>query len=347
MSKAFDTLNHDILLDKLAFYGISGINKDLFKCYLSNRKQYVQFNGKDSHMFHIRTGVPQGSILGPLLFLIYINDFVNSSKLFHFIIFADDTTVISKTDVVNDKIINQELGKLLLWLQLNKLSLNISKSKCIFFHQPQKKCTKPAIKIDGNTIDSVDSFNFLGLIINNNLKWDHHINHIAAKISRSMGILTRLRHSLPFDVILLLYNSLILPHMNYGLLAWGHQHDKISLLQKKITRIITFSKLYAHTEPLLKQLFFLKLNDMFKLQQLKFYYRYLKQNLPRYFQSLSFNQNEHRYNTRNKDLYVHIQVKKEFVKRCLLYSITHAVNIVQISLKINFTLTVFLGSYYI
>ena len=202
MSKAFDTLNHDILLDKLAFYGISGVNKDLFKCYLSNRKQYVQFNGEDSHMLNIRTGVLQGSILGPLLFLIYINDFVNSSKLFHFMIFADDTTVISKTDVVNDKIINQELGKLLLWLQLNKLSLNISKSKCIFFHQPQKKCTKPAIKIDGNTIDSVDSFNFLGLIINNNLKWDHHINNIAAKISRSMSILTRLRHSLPFDVIL-------------------------------------------------------------------------------------------------------------------------------------------------
>ena len=145
------------------------------------------------------------------------------------------------------------------------------------------------ITINCVEIEKVDNFNFLGLIINKNLKWNSHVNYIASRMSRSIGLFMILRHTLPTDILVLLYNSLILPHMTYCLLAWGDHHNKISLLQKKVLRIITFSKLFAHSEPLLKQLSLIKFEDMVKMQQVKFYYRYLNGNLPCYFLTLIFN----------------------------------------------------------
>ena len=138
LSKAFDTLNHNILLHQLKHYGLSKNSTELIKNYLENRTQYVNFDNGNSDHQKISTGVPQGSILGPLLFLIYVNDLHNSSKLFQFILFADDATLLTKKGIHNI-LINRELCKISIWFKVNKLSLNIPKSKCILFHQPQKK----------------------------------------------------------------------------------------------------------------------------------------------------------------------------------------------------------------
>ena len=163
----------------------------------------------------------------------------------------------------------------------------------MFFHQSQKSIIYPTITINGVDIEKVDHFNFLGLIINKNLKWDSHVNHIASKISRSIGLFMILRHTLPADIFVLLYNYLILHHMTFCLLAWSDHKKKVSLLQKNILRIIAFSKLFPHSEPLLKQLSMIKFNDMVKIQQVKFYYRYLIAKLPSYFLTLIVNQNPH------------------------------------------------------
>ena len=325
LSKAFDTLDHDILLYKLKCYGLTGNSINLLKGYLTNRQQYVHYDNTDSNFLKITTGVPQGSILGPLLFLIYMNDIHKSSNLFHFILFADDTTLITKNAIYNTDSINAELAKLSIWFKVNKLSLNVSKSKFMVFRSARKQTPIPLIQIDNNVIECVENFNFLGLIINKQLKWNDHIDHIVLKISRIIGVLTRLKNHIPLNILITLYNSLLLPHINYSLIVWGHQPSKLTNLQKKCIRIITKNKMFAHTDPLFKNLHILKAEDIFKIQQFKLYYKYLKHTLPTFFLNLQFRTSGHNYNTRNQDLYK-CRIKHEFARQCLLYNIPDAIN---------------------
>ena len=173
-------------------------------------------------MYRISTGVPQGSILGPLLFIIYINDLGNASKLFKMIIYADDTTLYSTLDVFGNYIsknLNLELTKVADWLKLNKWSINIKRSKFMVFHMPQKQVNIPNIKIENIKIEFADEFNFLRLTIHKHFKWDSHINKIASKILNIIGIMCRLKHMVPSEILLTIYNGQIKPHILYGLSA--------------------------------------------------------------------------------------------------------------------------------
>ena len=180
LSKAFDTIDHTILLAKLRYYGIHDTALLLLKCYLNNRKQYVEFEDTKSDVLPITVGVPQGSILGPLLFIIYINDFSQASSIFNFIMYADDTTLFSNLKSFGNKIqtkeylINAELSNVIEWLNINKLSLNKSKSKYMIFHVPNKDIQYLTLKIDNVIIEKVDEFSFLGLTVDTNLNWKRH-----------------------------------------------------------------------------------------------------------------------------------------------------------------------------
>ena len=203
LSKAFDTIDHNILVTKLKHYGINGNELKWFSSYITNRKQLVQIDNINSSLREITTGVPQGSILGPLLFLIYINDLAFSCDNFSPIMYADDTNLVSTICSFNtcgqnlSNNINTEISRVTDWLAVNKLSLNASKTKMMIFHHPNRKIKPseiPSIQINGQMIERVNEFKLLGILIDSHLSWALHINYVANKLSRINGILTKLNY---------------------------------------------------------------------------------------------------------------------------------------------------------
>lgn len=330
LSKAFDTLDHEILLYKLNYYGLRDNELNLFKSYLTNRKQLVDFDGCKSEYLAISTGVPQGSILGPLLFIIYMNDFNTASSLFHPIIYADDSTLCTSLDTFNSRAeeINTELVKVSNWLCLNKLSLNVTKTKAMTFCSKQKHVVNPKIYIDNTEIDFVEHFNFLGILMDRNLSWNKHIDKISKKISKTIGIMSKMKNFLPSEVLLTIYNTLIIPHLTYGLLCWKSKIHNIYKLQKKAIRIIVKEKYNAHTTPIFKNLHLLKATDVCLLHELKLCYKLENNLLPHYFQNnLAVRQSQfHHHNLRSNSNYELPNIKHEFAKMSVSYIIPATYN---------------------
>ena len=191
LKKAFDTVNHDILLHKLEHYGIRESALDWFKSYLSDRKQYVHLSDIDSEMKGITCGVPQGSVLGPLLFLIYINDLPNISKKIKFYLFADDTNIYLESHDLQslEKTMNKELEKLFEWLCINRLSPNISKTNFIIFCPVNKPKIPVTILINKEAIDEVTQVKYLRILIDSQLTFKQHIGELNKKVAIAIGIL--------------------------------------------------------------------------------------------------------------------------------------------------------------
>lgn len=307
LSKAFDTIDHHILLQKLHYYGVRGNAFNWFNNYLTNRTQYVVINGVKSSIQSNNCGVPQGSVLGPLLFLIYINDIVNSSNLVRFSLFADDTcvTMANKSIAHLIKSINAELKKINCWFQCNKLSLNVSKTNYIIFKTRNRRVPENLddIHIDDITINRLSDVKFLGIIFNENLNWNTHIYHLCNTISKNVGILSKLKYILPKNILLILYNTLILSYLNYGSYVWGNTYNthlsKIELLQKKAVRIITMSDYRSPSASLFKKLKILPIYELVTFNTIIFIYSSLNNLIPKSNDNLFvFNSELHPYNTR-------------------------------------------------
>ena len=238
LKKAFDTVNHSILLDKLNRYGIRGSAINLLRSYLTNRQQYVMYDNVRSSLTDIRCGVPQGSILGPTLFLLYINDMKNISKLLKFIIFADDTNLFYSSNNIKElqETVNNELKHLVKWFKVNKLSLNVTKTNYMLFTN-KKGHHKLDIKIEQEAIMEVKETKFLGVIVDNQLNWKSHIAVVENKISKSIGILYRVKAKLNKSALYTLYCALVLPYLDYCCEIWGNTFktklNKVTKLQKR------------------------------------------------------------------------------------------------------------------
>ena len=279
LKKAFDTVNHNILLQKLEHYGIRDIALSWFRSYLTNRKQFVMVNGTDSATQLVTCGVPQGSVLGPLLFLIYINDLPNISSKLKFFLFADDTNIYLESDDLMslEKTMNRELKKLYDWLCVNRLSLNISKTNFVLCHAINKITSPITIIINKKSIEQVKYVKYLGVLIDAQLTFRYHIDELNKKISRAIGILYKLRPFVTTKIITNVYYAIVYPFLLYGVIVWGTTSKTlltpIHILQKKFVRMSTFNDNYpiipgplAHTPPLFHQLNILTIFDIFKLQ---------------------------------------------------------------------------------
>ena len=288
LSKAFDSLSHDILLQKLSHYGIRGLALSLFGSYLQNRYQYVAFNNVTSPLEKITYGVPQGSILGPVLFLIYVNDIVNCSSILKFVLFADDTNLYHSDSCWHRLVatLNSELCELSNWLKSNKLSLNIKKCNYILFgHRKIPSSNSDLyVMINDHILERVERTKFLGVIIDSKLTWCDHVRYISLKILKGLGIMYKLRNIFPTRVLLTLYYTLIYPYLSYCTIIWGCANmtvmHKLVVLQKRAIRLITRSPQHAASDPLFMRLRLLKVYDIFKFQLSIFMFKFIHLHLP-------------------------------------------------------------------
>lgn len=256
-TKAFDLINHRILLHKMETYGVRGKAQDLMKSYLSHRTQYVDFKNSLSSIQTISAGVPQGSILGPLLFLIYLNDIVYCTTNSEFVSYADDTSVFisGKSERDIEKKASRALDALDTWTKANCLKINTKKTKIVLYIPKRKVITKPInVSLSHDLVEIVDSVKILGVIFSNHLTWNDHIDYVRSKISSAVGVMTRLRTILPVKVRLLIYNSLVLSLLQYCSSVWSTTGitnlSKLHLLQKRAVRCIAGVPYYFPTRDL-------------------------------------------------------------------------------------------------
>ena len=250
LKKAFDTIDHEILLSKLELYGFKGASLNLFRDYLSDRTQVTVINNVKSETSRIRCGVPQGSILGPLLFLLYINDLPNCNLLADVRMYADDTNLTFASSDPEELFssLTHDLNNLKQWLDSNRLSLNVLKTKCLFTgtrHKISLLPSEPHICLDGHLIERVNSYKCLGVQVDETLSWEAHISEVVSKVAKVLAALRRLRPICPQSTLVAIYKSLILPHLDYCSAVWGcignGLSQKLEKLQNRAARIITGS----------------------------------------------------------------------------------------------------------
>ena len=310
LSKAFDLIDHSILKTKIAHVGIIGHAWHWFDNYLSGRTQSVCVNGTTSEPMDLNSGVPQGSVLGPLLFLIFINDLPNWVKQSKVVLYADDTALFfSNKDVKTIELaLQEELNSLSNWSRENGLIVNCSKTNVMVFGTSQRlaKASRPVLKMSESFLPVKDLSKYLGVIFYSNLNWHGHIDTIASKVSRRLGLLSRIRKYISTDVCKQLHNSIVQPLYEYCDILWSNSDktylDRLLRLQKRGARIIVKRKIReVSSEQLYKELGWLPLTERWTFHKCLQVFHCINGFCPSYLLNLfSRNSDILNYNTRGR-----------------------------------------------
>lgn len=308
LRKAFDTVNHAILLQKLDAYGIKGIAHGWFESYLEGRSQIAAVNGELSEPQNITTGVPQGSILGPLFFIIYVNDLPNSLKHCETNMFADDTTIyINGKDItLVSELLQNDLANIYEWLNTNKLSLHIGKTNSMLICNRQKQrhlqTNQLSINLEGQNLAQVDHLPYLGVELDNHLSFNPQLDKTCNKISRALGVLKRASKHLPIESRTTLYNTLVLPHFDYACTVWSNTSmtnlTRLQRLQNRGMRILLKEGPRAHITDMLVQLKWMSVKQRLQLKLSTLMYNITHNQTPAYMRNFCEIRSQHTHNTR-------------------------------------------------
>ena len=295
LKKAFDTVNHDILCQKLEYYGIQQQQQlAWFKSYLSNRKQFTRVNGVDSTVEEINVGVPQGSCLGPLLFLIYINDLPQAVQKSSMSMYADDTSLCHQSsDIAQlNKAINSDLAQVEKWLKGNKLSLNVMKTHSMLISTKPKHKTLEnqgeslKLKIQDKELEIVQKSKYLGVQIDNTLDWKDHIKTVSSRVSRGIGFLKHAKSFLPEETLRTMYTGIVEPYFRYCCSVWGccgvTEINQLQKLQNRAARIVTGSSFDAPGMPLIKKLGWKTIDELIAMESNIMVFKSLHKLAPQY-----------------------------------------------------------------
>ena len=309
------------IVKKLFFYGIRGTANAWLNNYLTNRNQYVIADDHSSGMRLITCGVPQGSVLGPVLFLLYINDICNVSNLLKFVLFADDTNIFCSSTSLHDLqvTINRELDKLFVWFSVNRLSLNLGKTNYMLFRS-RPPDNELALKINNVVLPRVAATKFLGIIIDDKLSWKPHIQSVKSKLSSVLSIMYKASKLINTTGMYTLYCSLFHPYLSYCNEIWGNTYTSnvkcLFTLQKKAIRLICNADRLAHTNAMFKDMSILKLSEFVKYKTAIVMFNIFHGTLPIQLQ-MRFTKYSSVYSTRQTKSFVMVQVRTNLKAMCL------------------------------